>query len=88
MMEHTAGLRAKKLTCPLYRHKLEHHTDDDIDPNFTMKKTSVSRTNMERLIQESESIGDGSENGIQLWNSKAEYGRSKLIRWAPTMSYI
>ena len=49
---------------------------------------SSSKTNMERLIQESELIGDANDVGVKLWNSKTEYGKSKLIRWAPTMSYI
>ena len=88
MLEHTAGVRSKKMSCPLYRHRLEHHQGDDSDPSFTMKKTASSRTNMERLIQESEFIGDGDEEGAKLWNSKTEYGKSKLIRWAPTMSYV
>ena len=87
MSEHLAGLKAGNKTCPLYRHKLDKHPNGD-DPKFIMKKTLSSRTNMERLIQEAELIGDGEASGITLWNNKSEYGKSKLIRWKPQMSFV
>ena len=31
MKEHNAGLGAKKLSCPLYKHKLEQHKVDELE---------------------------------------------------------
>ena len=36
MKEHNAGLGAKKLSCPLYKHKLDQHKVDE--PEFEMMK--------------------------------------------------
>ena len=87
MAEHMQGLKGKKMTCPLYRHRLRQHPNDNEDPQFQMEKLAKPRSNMERLIFEAEIISQDESNGVQLWNSKSEYGKTKIIRWKPTMDY-
>ena len=87
MAEHVQGLKSKKMTCPLYRHRLQNHKDEEDDPTFVMKKLAKPRSNMERLVTEAEVIAEDEEQGVHLWNNKSEYGRSKLIRWKPTVEY-
>ena len=60
---------------------------DNEDPQFQMEKLAKPRSNMERLIYEAEIISQDESNGVQLWNSKSEYGKTKIIRWKPTMDY-
>ena len=82
MKEHMMGLARKDIKCPLYRHTLEHHQGDP--PEFKMTKSGGARSNMERLVKEAEMIGNEDEGGAKLWNSKGEYGRSKLVRFKPS----
>ena len=53
-----------------------------------MKKAKKTSSNMERLVTESEVIAMDQDDGWQLWNSKTEYGKGKLIRWRPDMNYV
>ena len=86
MKEHEAGLGAKKMSCPLYRHQLDRHKDNI--PRFEMEKVKKTSSNIERLILEAEVISKDQDDGWKNWNSKSEYGKSKLIRWRPDMSYV
>ena len=53
-----------------------------------MKRLMSTRDNMTRLIGEGESIAEQEKEGSKLWNSKGEYGKSKLIRWTQTVTQI
>ena len=87
MAEHMRGLKSKNNSCPLYRHKEDCHKNGD--PKFTMKPTVKTKGNLHRLATESEQIGEGDDDkSVRLWNSKSEYGRSKLVRWKPTLEYV
>ena len=89
MSEHMRGLRSKSKSCPLYRHQIDTHKDDIDEPEFVMKQSMKTKGNLHRLATEAEQIGDGDDcPKTILWNSKAEYGKSKLVRWSPTMSYV
>ena len=88
MLEHMRGLKSKSGTCPLYRHSQESHEDDEETPTFIMEKSRKARNNLDRLAIESEEIYNGdNDKNVKLWNSKSEYGKTKLIRWQPTLSY-
>ena len=87
MAEHVRGLRAKNKSCPLFRHKEDYHKD--IEPKFIMKPSIKTKGNLNRLATEAEQIGDGEDDkNVTLWNSKSEYGKSKLVRWRPTLDYV
>ena len=47
-----------------------------------------AKDNMSRLIGEEELIAKHEDQGDKLWNSKGEFGKSKLIRWSQTVSQI
>ena len=88
MKEHMGGLRAKTQSCPLYRHTQESHNDDEEVPDFIMLPSRKTRGNLHRLATESEEICEGDDDEtIQLWNSKSEYGKTKIVRWKPTLDY-
>ena len=65
-----------------------HHANANSMPDFEMKKFRKPRSIMERLVLESEIIGQDDDNGIPIWNNKAEYGRNKLVRWKPSLGYV
>ena len=89
MAEHIRGLKSKSSHCPLYRHYQETHKEDNQEPEFVMEPSRSTRSNLERLATEAEEIGEGDDDkNITLWNSKSEYGKSKLIRWQSTVSYV
>ena len=77
------------ITCPLVRHSADNHPNADMSPtDFQMVKILSTKDNMTRLIGEGEAISNQEAEGELLWNSKGEYGRSKVIRWTPTVSQI
>ena len=43
---------------------------------------------MERLVLKSEIIGQDDDDGIPIWNNKAEYGTKELVRLKPSLSYV
>ena len=85
MLEHMAGIGTKNQSCPLYRHKVDQHPNDD--PENTMKKSRSGTSNLHRLALEAEEISEAELNEIKIWNSKSEFGKGKLIRWTPTLQY-
>ena len=87
--EHGAGVTNNSSTCPLVRHSEDHHPDDRLSPtDFMMSKLISCRDNMTRLVGEGEAIANQEAAGDLLWNSKGEYGRSKVIRWKPTVVQV
>ena len=78
IQNHTDGLKRGDPKCPLFKHALASH-DGVKDPNlFVAKKISSSRTNLHRLITESEEIQNNFSQGLM--NSKSEYRGTKIIR--------
>ena len=76
-------------TCPLVRHVVAEHQGDRFSlENFTMSKVMAAKDNMSRLLGEGEEIGKAEAGGSKLWNSKGEYGRTKLIRWKQTVEMV
>ena len=87
--EHGAGVKNSLSTCPLVRHAADQHPEENITPaDFLMKKLMSTKDNMTRLIGEGEAISNQEAEGYLLWNSKGEYGKSKVVRWTPTVSQI
>ena len=65
----------------------DKNNDEDV-PEFIMLPSRKTRGNLHRLATESEEICEGDDdNKIQLWNSKSEYGKTKIVRWKPTLDY-
>ena len=88
-LEHGSGLRKDHASCPLTRHMRDIHPGSNLTPrDFQMKRLMSTRDNMTRLIGEGESIAEQEKEGSKLWNSKGEYGKSKLIRWTQTVTQI
>ena len=85
MLEHMAGMESNKQSCPLYRHKMDHHPIDD--PVYVMKKSRSGTSNLHRLAIEAEMISSAESSEIKIWNSKSEFGKGKLIRWTPTLQH-
>ena len=79
-LEHQAGLRRGDKHSALHKHiKTEHREGDK--PSFVMEVLTKHKTNLSRMITEGISIEKiRSRNPEELLNSKAEWGRSKLIR--------
>ena len=41
-----------------------------------------------RLATEAEEIGEAEDDQkIKLWNSKTEFGKTKIVRWQPTVRF-
>ena len=66
------------------KHQLEKHNGDTQNPMVTMKKLTVHKSNLSRMITEGLLIESAREfdTGAML-NSKAEFGRTKMIRCNP-----
>ena len=80
MKEHEKKLNRKDKSSCLYKHVVNEHTEGET-PVFKMKTLSTHRTNLQRMIAEGISIERvQKENPDQLLNSKAEWGRTKLVR--------
>ena len=79
-VEHEAGVRRGEKKSALHKHIILEHSEGD-KPVFVMEVLSKHRTNLSRMITEGVSIEKiRSENPDELLNSRAEWGRSKLIR--------
>ena len=79
MAEHVKKLERKDKNSCLYKHMRLEHNQSDV-PNFKMKTLSAHRTNLERMISEGISIEKVRKaNPEALFNSKAEWGRLKLV---------
>ena len=75
----------------LKKHLQEHHSQEVVDPMelFQMKIEKGSRTILDRLVTEGVAIANmDQEEPEYLMNSKAEWGRGKLIRFMPTVTRI
>ena len=84
MREHEAKLRRKDKNSCLYKHMLNEHEIGET-PVFKMKTLSSHRLNLQRMIAEGISIERvRRQNPDELLNSKAEWGRAKLIRHTAT----
>ena len=81
-----AGWRNKKESCPLYKHHVENHPNDE--PEFVMTASRSGSSNLHRLALEAEEIIGEEESGNKLWNSKAEFGRGKIIRFIPIVDTV
>ena len=80
MLEHEEKLNRRDKNSCLYKHMKLEHKESDI-PSFKMKILSSHRTNLQRMICEGISIEKvRNENPEALLNSKAEWGRTKLVR--------
>ena len=89
MRSHLGGVKSKGV---LSKHLEEHHKQEDHDdPStlFTMKRISSHKTVLQRLVAEGVEIQNTElkDPGI-LMNSKAEWGRGKLVRFEPTVQRI
>ena len=63
----------------------EHHLDKykDVDiPEFKMNMLSSHRGNLPRMIGEGIKIERGSQIG-EVFNSRSEFGRTKVVRFTP-----
>ena len=86
-IEHEAGVRRKEKKSALYKHMREHHDQDD-QPSFSMKIISRHKTNLDRLITEGISIEKVREKDPEsLMNSRAEWGRTKLVRHSTNTTF-
>ena len=83
MQEHVAGLRKGNMSCPLTRHAAMHQPTANSLPDFKMKKFRKPRSIMERLVLENEMISQDDDNGIPIWNNKADYGLTALLDGSP-----
>ena len=80
MKEHEKKLKRKDKSSCLYKHVVNEHAVGET-PVFKMKTLSTHRTNLQRMIAEGISIERvQKENPDQLFNSKTEWGRTKLVR--------
>ena len=87
--EHGAGVTNNLITCPLVRHAGDQHPEEVLSPtDFIMSKLLSTKDNMTRLVGEGEAIANQEAAGDLLWNSKGEYGRSKVVRWKPTVIQV
>ena len=76
-------------TRPLVRHAGDHNPEDKLSPtDFMMSKLMSTRDNMTRLVGEGEAIANQEATGDLLWNSKGEYGKSKIVEWKPTVVQV
>ena len=75
---HFDGLRKGDPKCPLFKHVVNSHNGDRNPNLFQVKKLCSSRTNLHRLISESEYIQNNVSKGLM--NSKSEYRNTKIIR--------
>ena len=79
-LEHQAGLRRGDQKSALHKHIMTEHREGD-RPSFVMEVLSRHRTNLSRMISEGIAIEKvRSESPEGLLNSRAEWGRTKLIR--------
>ena len=81
-----AGWRNKKESFPLYKHQVENHPNDE--PEFVMTASRAGSSNLHRLTFVAEEIFDEEESGNKLWNSKAEFGTGKVIRFTPIVHTV
>ena len=82
--EHMGGLRREDKGNALFKHTQETHSVGE-SPKFVMRVLSKHRTNIQRLITEGISIEKvRKSNPNSLLNSKAEWGRAKLVRHSAT----
>ena len=82
-LEHKAGLDRGDLKCPLYKHKLEAHMDEEME--VEMEILSTHKSNISRFIREGANIQQAGNylEQYKLLNSKSEWGRGKMIRLVP-----
>ena len=78
LKNHVDGLRRGDEKCPLYKHAQISHDGNRNPDQFVATKLCSSRTNLHRLISESEEIQSNSDRGLM--NSKSEYRGTKIIR--------
>ena len=78
LRNHIDGLRRGDNKCPLYKHTQMSHDGSTDSSLFIAKKLTSSRTNLHRLISESEQIQKNHSEGLM--NSKSEYRGTKIIR--------
>ena len=78
LRNHIDGLRRGDNKCPLYKHTQMSHDGSKDSSLFIAKKLTSSRTNLHRLISESEHIQNNHSEGLM--NSKSEYRGTKIIR--------
>ena len=79
-IQHMGGLRRGDEGNALYKHCIEEHMNTE-RPEFVMKVISRHRTNLHRMISEGLAIERvRSDDPRSLLNSKAEWGRTKLVR--------
>ena len=84
MREHRVKLRRKDKNSCLHKHMVKEHEEGE-SPNFKMKTLSSHRTNLQRMIAEGIAIEKiRRQNPENLLNSKAEWGRAKLVRHTAT----
>ena len=76
--EHLDGLKRGDPKCPLFKHVVNSHNSERNPDLFEIKKLTSSRTNLHRLISESEHIQNNVTSGLM--NSKSEYRNTKIIR--------
>ena len=82
--EHREGVRRGDSKCPLMKHQLEKHNGDTQNPVFTMRKLTTHKSNLNRMITEGLLIESAREFDPEaMLNSKAEFGRTKMIRFNP-----
>ena len=78
--EHWDGLRQKTEESVLSRHWREHHSDQETEPEFSVKLVGKCRTSTERQIKESLLIDK--EDPKSLINNKSEWGQNPVPRQA------
>ena len=72
--------------CPLSKHQTEYHHQDVSQARFKMEPLKRCQWNIARLLTESQ-MTDKTEDQT-LMNSKAEYGRNKMVRYQPTVQRV
>ena len=84
MMTHLA-----KKGSVIKKHTHDVHRLDGVPPEYRMKSLRPSRTNLDREVAEGVliEVAEKAEPG-RLMNSKSEGGRSKLVRYQPTIRRI
>ena len=81
-LDHSRGISSNKDTCPMVRHFKDQHRDLKPELNhFKMTRIMKSKDNMSRLLGEAENIQLEMKKGTKLWNSKAEFGKNRVVRW-------
>ena len=86
MNGHLQGLHSNNIKCPLAKHNTQYHPMQVHNTAFKMEIIKKCRGNIEQLLMESEKIGIMGDD--RLMNSKAEYGRNKLVRYQPIVDRI